>query len=1699
MITENLHLPSLLTRKYVERFERTMLLQPMDYVVSEQQALELLQQIQLKTKNNPWLFEPLSMTSFQQQYAFVYEDFSGQTLQQYQTSNHLSLHEIIQIALELTNASISIHQQGDTIEHFSPSYIFIHPQSHKIKLLAPTTMKRSLLKIQPQITDKNLQDIAYLAPEQTGRVATEADERTDLYAIGAILFELVTNTKLFHADNVVDYLYFVLTKEPNKALLEAHCQLEILREIILKLLSKDKEERYQTAFGLRHDLLKTMNLLVEHEFNTQFHLGEQDIPLQPMISTKLYGRDTEQIFLQRIYEKVKLGSKEIVFIKGISGSGKSALAKSINTQVIQNQGYFLESKFDQLQEQHSFQPIVEPLRKLLQLIYLEGEQSIKSIQKNMRTMELILTDSLIQLIPELEWFMNEDFRIVHESKQYTLQVNAFIFSSIEKVLQIITLQKKTVVIFIDDLQWAQTEAIQMLQQIYNQYEGGYLLLIIASREEVEQTNEILLLWQKELPAFSTIQVRLLSQAHIFSLVSDVLKSQCETAHIVAQRIFQMTQGNPLFVHEVFRIFIKNNTVFYQLEEGRWDLDTQKLQQSIGNTNLFSFIESRMNMLSDASLSLLQIASCFGHHFDFYLLTKLQNAPYYEILSNLEELISNGFIQPLDTFLDFTHESIIENSQHLQSMKFQFVHDRIQQSAYEMLPHEVRLQTHFSISQLLQQEEILENQLQALVRQLNHCMELLSPTEHQQLALWNYELGLKAKNAGLYSNARQYFNQSLRFLPDEKWYSMREVTIQIYMAIGECEYLVGNYEQSKIYIFEALSHAQSKLEKLKIYRLMSLIFIEEENTELVLNAGLQAMELCNLNIKIEPKTWEVAKEFIFVKIALRNKTNEQLMNLKPIENEEIDVVIQIMINIVSNSFRMSQNLTGMILLRLMRLQLQYGAPTESAIVFINYALLLISGPNDVKEALRFGKLAVWMAEETEDAYIKSRVYFIYSIFLNHWENDFDRSIRYMRNLQQNMEQLGLYYTVTATSCFLSNAKLLDGRSLQIISDELNLQQKLYGKYTSVLAIDFLEEFKHWVRVLTSPGTDLIWDSHITLKNEEAVLMMHYTLRLRMAYLFKNEIQIKRLLQDLAKQSEEVFSLPTTPIYHFFRTLCYFDFLNEDMQHHFSRKELAKNIRASLRHFKHWAKHAPHQYEHYYTALLAEQYAHKRQWKKATRAYIEAIQLAKIYQFPHDEAVLHERLAKLYVKQLDETKATYHITQGIEKLHEWGAVVIANNWEQDYSDYITTRNIKSQPLLSYDMINLFDATHLLANEEFDTEQMLQQMLQSILKQANATSAYFIRYVQPTFYVLASAANSDQSLSFSVRSELTEPSMKILLDYVVQLDEPLVIGNLEKDLAFTHIKRPAKSILCMPIKYKGKIQAFLYLENQLLLNAFSNVQLELLRIISTQMAVTLENTEIYNELENRVKERTTSLDQMNVSLKDANERLAINEQERKKLLQSISHELRSPLTSTLGYIESILDGVVQNPEQQTYYLQRSRERLLALNRLIQDLFELAKLEAGRMDFSFTKVSVQDFFEEFAYRFEANVLGANLSYSTSGNLQPNQYVLVDLLRMEQVISNFISNAIKYTEKGRISLKMYVEDGELICIVEDSGIGIPEHELPFVFDSYFRASNSHVLNSHGIGLAICKEIITQHQGKIYVDSKETGSRFYFTLPIQST
>lgn len=1687
----------LLVRKFVKQYNRMMLLQYLPNVLTEKQALQQVDYLRKKTANNPWLFQPVHYAYIDEQYAIVYEDFTGEPLAQLIKQNHLPIHQVIQIAIELANACVNLHQNGEVYEYLNPNTILVNPQSFEVKLISPSSLKWSFTSEQLEQEMFLGEYIRYIAPEQTGRLVSGVDERTDLYTIGAFLYESITKTSLFEGQDSGEVIFRILTKSPDFQMIRHYSPLESLTELIKKLLKKEKEERYQTALGLRYDLLKIMDLLVGKNSEETFNIGEQDRNIKPKISNKLYGRETELTILKNIVNKVKNGSKEIVFLQGVSGSGKSSIARALSQNIIVSKGFFLESKFEQLKQQHSLAPIVAPFRQLLKQIYLEGEKSIQVFKQSMVDSDLTIMNSLLQLIPELNWFTDEKNRVTQESKQYTLQLNAYIFSSIQKLMGIFTKQKRPIVMFIDDLQWAENSALDMLKQIYAQHAGGYFLLITVIRHNQDEIHQSILIWQKELEASSFIFVRLLSKEIIYEWVADTLNCDNKVAEYFANRLYYMTQGNALFVQQAFQMFLKDKTIYYDTNLNSWQYDEQQLSKSISTNELLKFIESRLELLSKQSVEVLHYASCFGSVFDFYYLAKLTEIPVYQLFSCIEELVSNGFIVSFGNNLHSNVGNISEKNQQMNSLKFQFIHDRIQQVAYEIYSHEARVKTHFQISRLLQEFEWVEDNLQELVRQLNYCKELLSLADQKQLAIWNYELGNQAKQAGIYENARQFYLESIELLPQDKWVSMHEYVFSIYLNIGECEYLAGHYKQSKQYIEEALAHANTNLEKLKVYRLMTLIYIEVENTELGLAAGLKALEIGRQNISRKPSKLQLVKEYTFLKFALRRKTNEQLLNLKPINNEEVDVLIQIMINMLSNSFLNSQNLSGILLMRSMRLQLKHGAASESAIVVINYALLLISGTDSVKEALRFGQLALSMVEKQESLYVKSRVYFIYSIFLNHWIHDYHTSINYMRLTQQYMEQLGLYYNVNATSCFLCNAQLIAGNLLEDIYDEIQYQQIEYGKYPSVLAEDYLEELKHWIECLQNPSLQPNWDARITLNAEEAVNVMHYTLRLRMAYLYKNEEEIERYIRILSKQSKKVFALPSTPIYYFFKALCHFDLIHKEGSFNsFSRNNIRKSIHESISRLKKWSEEAPHQYAHLYFLLLAEYASVKYDFEQAELYYDRAIQLSKTYKFMHDEAIIYERAATFYRKRNDTTKTTDYITRAVKKMKHWGGHTIAQQWETEFEGFIVQPFQEKKYSVSFDMLGLFEATQTIATET-TAKEMLPKLLIALLKQSNATSGYLIRLMGEKASIYARVTSDSEQLDVMPFHGELDDTIRSIVDYALQVNEPVSERTIKNKLYNNDGHLAAKSFICLPIQYKGSVQAFLYLENNLLNNAFNNIQVDILRIITTQIVITLENAEIYAEMEERVNRRTKKLDEINHSLKEANNRLAINEEERKRLLHSISHELRSPITSTLGYIDLILDDVVTEPNQQKQYLQRSRDRLLSLNALIQDLFDLAKLESGRTDFQFERISVQHFYDCFAHRYKLEVTKAGIEYKVNAQFDDKQYIYIDVRKIEQVINNLITNAIKYTEEGVIEFSLDVNETALNCTIKDSGLGIPKGDLPFIFDIYYRASNSHREDSHGIGLSICKKIIEKHDGTLMVDSIEgNGSSFTFTIPL---
>ncbi len=1544
-----------------------------------------------------------------------------------------------------------------------------------------------------------MDELPYIAPEQTGRLPIGVDERTDLYALGVLFYEMITQKSLFKSENSVDCIFDILTKKPDFTVFEKANDLTILKMIVEKLLEKSPDNRYQSAVGLKEDLIRVQQQLAEGVNEILFPLGQGDQILYPKPSSKLYGRDDERHVLSKVFEEVKMGERRIVFINGASGCGKSALARELQSEVAMTKGYFVDSKYDQLQNQETFSLVIQPLRQLLKQVYVEGEHAIKQFQKGLQEVDFMITETLLTLIPELRWFLSDDTELLVENVHFTLQLNAYIFASIKKILAIFSRERKPIVWVVDDLQWANAVTVDIVKQIYEQHQGGYFLLVITVRNDEPSRLEPILQWQFELQSFCAIYPHLLTEQDVREWLQDSLKTKSVITEDVAKRLYQMTQGNALFMTEVFRVLLNSRTLYFDVAAGTWKFNEQQMQKTIVNQELFSFISGRIEMLSPKAQSILQVASCFGREFEFNLLLKIVELPFYELVGQLEEMVQQGFIIALDYRFRWARSIEFDDVLQLSSMKFQFVHDRIQQTAYEGLSSAKREEIHYTIGQMLIQidNNIEESDyLKEIVRQFNYCKGKLSTEEQQQLAIWNHALGIQLKNAGLFKNALHFLCESLALLPQNHWLVMREISLKIYTSLGECEYLVGDYQHSKKHIEEALEHAQTVLEKLTIYRLMTLIYIESESSELVINAGFAAFELCNIQISREPTNLQVLKEVLLLKWELKNMTDEKLMNLPPIENKEMDVLIQIMIYVVSNTYRMNPNLTGMLFLRVFRLQLKYGATTESAMVYINYALILISGFNDIKQAMRFGKLAMTLADNQNSMVLKARIYFTYGIFLNHWEEDYKTSIQYMRVMQQYGEQVGLNYQVTATSCFLCATQLANGTSLKELDEELQYQQSNYADTPHVLSSDYLAEFQSWVSALRNKEIIPNWNLTITLKDEEMVVAMHSILRLQMSYLFQNEQQAFYILETIRQSINTMSSLPTAPTYYFYRALWQFDFLKQHKKHRENRRQYLVEIKESVRKFKKWAKEAPHIYEHLYTLLLAENCRMKNLDGEALLYYDRAIQLAKVNKFPQDVAVIYERAAKYYEAHKDTTKTSDYITRGIKEMRRWGAETIAQKWEEKYGKYVQIQLQKQEYALSFDMITVLEATQSLA-KEVRMEDLLQKLLFSLLKQANATSGYFIRYQEDQLYVQAKAQAEDMQFMYYNPPLSLAPHIQMIADFTLQSNEPVMISDTAKNLLFSHVKMEAKSILCLPVYHKGEIRALLFLENTLLQNAFNATQVELLTMISTQIAVSIENAEIYQDLERRVENRTKELGEMNLHLKEANEKLEMNELERKKLLHSISHELRSPITSTLGYIEAILDGVVVNQEEQQHYLMRSKERLLSLNLLIQDLFDLAKLEAGRLEYSLTKVYVQDFYDHLAISFEEDVQRANLAYNTDCCFEQEAYILIDTKRIEQVVTNMIMNAIKYTKRGEISFMMWTTEDDLVCLVEDSGIGIPEKEIQFIFDSYYSASNIKKSDSHGIGLAICKKIIEQHHGRISVESiEQQGSRFSFTLPL---
>lgn len=1690
-----------LQRMYMKKFNNLVLVKSIHQNSAETRAKLQYEFTLFSNEQNPWLLKPIAMDYIDKQYAIIYENFNGVPLKQL-GNNLISLHQFLLIAIELVNICIKMQQSNLLYLHLHPDQILINPNSFKIKLLSSEFSSKYDAESPVVIENpyERRDQLPYYAPEQTGRLHLDVDYRTDLYALGMIFYEILGGQLPFQAKDAVDLIYEILTKKPESLMnLQNSCH-PLLWKIIDKLLAKNPVDRYQSAMGLKEDLLFIQHRLTANKSLDDFPLGQQDLQLNSGLSTKLYGREEQFAELSSHFYQVTKGDKKMVTISGQAGYGKSKLVQELKGEIAAAKGYFIATKYEQLQLENDYTIVVHPLRNLLKLVYMEGEKSVQLWKKLFQEVKLVVTDELIHLLPELKWFVKEEVGFQKEVRQNTKQLHSYTFISIQKILLTFAIQKKPVVWFVDDLHWANQSTLEIMAQIYEQQRAGYFMMIGTFRVNEDSTEEKS---EQRTTVFSNchhIPLPLLQEQHVQQWLEASFNAQPQTIQVIAKQLFNLTKGNPLFVKEAYRSLQQDNTIYFNTTTKEWQFNRQKFNLSRLNNELLAFIENRMANLTTDVHAILRLVACFGQRFEFSDVLKLVSLPAQTLLKYLETLVENGFIIPLDAHYKwastFEHEGIL----HTFSTKFQFVHDRIQQVAYQEIPLQKRIKLHYQIGQLLTENSPTiadHDRLNEMVMHFNYSRQLLTREEKQKLALWNYQLGIEAKRIGLFDNALKFFTTSKELLTPDHWITRRELSVKLYANLGECEYIAGHYERSEIHLTEALQHSETVLEKLMINNLKTILYIESDNPSIGLEAGLAGLQVANLKITAAPKKSQLLKEYLLLKLALRHMSDQDLLQQSATNSKEIDLLIHLIINMTASAFLLNPNLTGILLMKGMRLQLKYGTTPKSAMVLINYAMLLNAGFGNIKEAARFGKLAITVADTQESIYIKGHTYYVYGVFISHWTEPYEASIQYINEAQQKSQELGLYHLVSSASCFIVAIRLIQGASIQDLQQEIRRQQDEFSIHASTLSIDFLAEMGGWMNALHDPHHPVHWGYSFTIQDQPAIKIMHYSVRLQMSFLLGDEKQGKAILIDLKELSKETYTLPISTVYYFYRAMWQFHFLQRLNGEAQERRLYLSDIQQSIKKFKKWASYSPANYEHLYILLMAENYRSNNKEKDAELYYDRAIQLAKMNGFIQDVALAYERAADYYRAKQQMKTARHYILNGIQSMQAWGAETIARRWE---SDYQVNRQPESQrrQSLTFDMMTVFETTQSFATA-IRMEDLLHNILFSLLKHVGADSGYFIHKQQQQLLVLAKAEAAENAFTLYEQQKIEDFSanMQSIIRYVLKSKEHVIIQNAQKTQHPLLSYSTAKSILCLPIVHQNEIISILYFENTLLTNAFHPSHVQLLKVIAAQIAVSFENAKIYGDLEKRVQLRTKELDETNRHLKKMNERLEKNELERKKLLHSISHELRSPLTSTLGYIELMLEGVIVEEAAKEKYLLRSKERLLSLNSLIQDLFDLANLEAGRAEFSYTEVKAKELYQQMANRYKDDIKRSGLTYSAHFYGHQEAQLLIDETRINQVIENMMTNAMKYTSSGGIQLSMHVEDKHLICSIADSGVGIAERDLPFIFDSYYRATHIHASDSHGIGLAICKQIVHQHNGEIFVESIENeGSIFSFTLPL---
>jgi PAS domain S-box-containing protein len=1421
----------------------------------------------LRTRLDPaWAVLPLALVHDHGRTVLVLEDPGGEPLDRL-LERRLDLARLLRIAIGLSTALGRLHEHGIIHKDIKPANVIVDPTSDQVWLTGfgiASDLPRERQAPEPPETIAGT--LAYMAPEQTGRMNRSIDSRSDLYSLGVTLYEMLAGVLPFTASDPIEWVHCHIARQPRPPGERRKEVPESLSAIVLKLLAKSPEERYQTAAGLEVDFRRCLADWESLGRIDPFLLGAHDASDRLLIPEKLYGRDRESKALVEAFDRVVArGTPELVLVSGYSGIGKSSIVNELHKAIALPRGIFISGKFDQHKRDIPYATLAQAFETLVRQILSKNELEVGRWRDAIRDAVGLNGQLVVNLIPELELMIGKQAPVPELSPQEAQNRFQAVFRAF---LGVFARKEHPLALFLDDLQWLDAATLKLIEHLVTHSDVRHFLLIGAYRDnEVSPSHPLMLrldLIRKAKATVRDIALAPLSLDDVGQLIADSLHQERTRTEPLARLVHEKTAGNPFFAIQFLTALAEERLLEFDPREGAWRWDVNRIRARRITENVVDLLVGKLTRLPGITRETLKQIASLGNSAEITALTMVRGGPENELHSALRAALREGLVVRLGG-------------------SYRFVHDGIQEAAYSLIPEEMRAEVHLQIGRLLMMrmsaDELAEN-IFDVINQLNRGVALIYElNEKHCVAELNLRAGRKAKASTAYAAACTYLSAGMGLVSREDWARRYGLAFSLWMLRAECEFLCGNFEDAASLISELIERAASKTDKAAAYRLRIDLHIMKSAYQEAVGSALECLRLFGFEMPEHP-TWEqVHDEYEKVWWNLGARSIESLIDLPPMTDPEIQAATRALSRLYEVAFFTDKNLFLLSTCLVVNLSLQYGTIDASAHGYASFGNILGRAFHRYADAYRFAKLGVDLAEKHGFAAYKAKVY-MNMAWVAIWTKPVTTALDFVRAAFSAAVETG----DVIFACYCCDHTVTDLLARGDHLDEVwRASEKCLDFVRKAKSRDYLDRVVSQQQFIqTMRGRNAIFstfgDTHldeatfeVQLTGDRAIACWYWILKLQTRFMLGDyeaaiaAAQKAKLLLWAATGCIQLLD------YYYYTALAIAAVIKTappDRQ-----REWRETLTAHLEQLRDWAESCAPTFLDKHALVCAEVARVDSRDVDAMRLYEQAIRFARENGFIHDEGIANEVAGRFYLDRGFETIGRAHLRNARYCYLRWGADGKVKQLEKSHPHlreepaplYLTATI--GAPVEQLEIISVVMALQAVSRE-IDLGKLIETLMMIAVEHAGAERGLLFLPYEHEHRIMAEATTHGDSVQVMLgQAFVTLPKFpESILRYVVRTRKSVILDDASVQNLFSADeylrRRHCRSILCLPLLKLGDLTGVLYLENSLTPRVFTPDRLAVLELLASQAAISLENSRLYADLRHENSDRTKAEEALRAS---------------------------------------------------------------------------------------------------------------------------------------------------------------------------------------------------------------------------------------------